>query len=161
MKKVFSSLIGLSFLLLVLMEDSCKAHKQFRSVRLDIHAQAFENFSDYGFFKNTDALFEPNKGVIPYKCVNRMFNDYSERESFIYLPATDSLRFDRVFECVQMVVMEDDNLDQKIDFCTELAIKLGIRMAVAGVLVRKIVDGLKANKTHAALKQESADFLSF
>lgn len=76
-------------------------------------------------------------------------------------PETDSLRFDRVFECVQMVVMEDDNLDQKIDFCTELAIKLGVRMAVAGILVKKIVDGLKANKTHAALKQESADFLSF
>jgi len=76
-------------------------------------------------------------------------------------PENDSLRFDRVFECVQMVVMEDDNVDQKIDFCTELAIKLGIRLAVAGVLVKKIVDGLKANKTHATLKQESADFLSF
>jgi len=76
-------------------------------------------------------------------------------------PETDSLRFDRVFECVQMVVMEDDNVDQKIDFCTELAIKLGVRMAVAGILVKKIVDGLKANKTHAELKQESADFLSF
>ena len=76
-------------------------------------------------------------------------------------PETDSLRFDRVFECVQMVVMEDDNVDQKIDFCTELAIKLGVRKAVAGILVKKIVDGLKANKTHAELKQESADFLSF
>jgi hypothetical protein len=76
-------------------------------------------------------------------------------------PETDSLRFDRVYECVQMLIMEDDNEDQKIDFCIELAIKLGIRMAVAGVLVRKIVDGLKSKKTNAVLKQECADFLSF
>jgi hypothetical protein len=71
------------------------------------------------------------------------------------------LRFDRVYECVQMVLMEGDHEDEKIDFCTELAIKLGIRMAVAGVLVKKIVDGIKSNKSHEVLKKESADFLSF
>lgn len=76
-------------------------------------------------------------------------------------PENDSLRFDRVYECVQMVLMEGDNEDEKIDFCTELAIKLGVRMAVAGVLVKKIVDGMKSGKSHEDLKKESADFLSF
>ena len=76
-------------------------------------------------------------------------------------PENDSLRFDRVYECIQMVLAEGDNEDEKIDFCTELAIKLGIRMAVAGVLVKKIVDGMKDNKSHEVLKKESADFLSF
>ena len=76
-------------------------------------------------------------------------------------PETDSLRFDRVFECVQMVLMEGDNEEQKIDFCTELAIKLGVRMAVAGVLVKKIAEGIKTEKTHEIIKSESADFLTF
>lgn len=76
-------------------------------------------------------------------------------------PETDSLRFDRVYECVQMVLMENDNEDQKIDFCTELAIKLGVRMAVAGILVKKIAEGIKSSKAHEVIKKESADFLTF
>jgi len=76
-------------------------------------------------------------------------------------PETDSLRFDRVYECVQMVLMEGDNEDQKIDFCTELAIKLGVRMAVAGILVKKIAEGIKSGKAHEVIKKESADFLTF
>ena len=76
-------------------------------------------------------------------------------------PENDSLRFDRVYECALMIQANDDDEDQKIDFCTELAIKLGIRMAVAGVLIKKIVDGVKANKTQEVIKKECADFLSY
>jgi hypothetical protein len=77
-------------------------------------------------------------------------------------PENDSLRFDRVFECVLMMhASDDDNNEQKIDFCIELAVKLGIRLAVAGVLVKKIDDGVKSGKDQATLKKECADFLSY
>ncbi|MBC7450318.1 MAG: hypothetical protein H7259_02400 [Cytophagales bacterium] len=75
-------------------------------------------------------------------------------------PDTDSLRFDRVYESIQMLLMEGDKEEEKIDFCTELAIKLGVRMAVAGVLVKKIVVGMKEEKSYADIKKESADFLN-
>jgi len=76
-------------------------------------------------------------------------------------PDNDSLRFDRVFESVQMMLTESDKEEEKIDFCIELSIKLGVRMAVAGVLVKKIVNGLKEGKSYTEIKKESSDFLVY
>jgi hypothetical protein len=77
------------------------------------------------------------------------------------VPDNDSLRFDRIYEALEMLLISGDNQDAKTDFCIELAIKLGIRMAVAGVLVNKIVAGMKAKKSKQEIKKESANFLSF
>ena len=75
------------------------------------------------------------------------------------MPDTDTLRFDRVYEAIEMVLVDNDNEDGKTDFCIELAIKLGVRMAVANVLVSKIISGMQAKKTQKTIKAECATFL--
>ena len=77
------------------------------------------------------------------------------------MPDNDSLRFDRVYEAIEMVLVNGDNEDEKTDFCIELAIKLGVRMAVAGVLVKKIIAGMQTKKTQQAIKAECANFLNY
>lgn len=77
------------------------------------------------------------------------------------VPDNDSARFDRLFEAVQMLLAEKENEEEKLDFCTELAIKLGVRMVVAAILVKKIYIGMQDGKTHKELKDECADFLTY
>lgn len=77
------------------------------------------------------------------------------------MPDNDSLRFDRVYEAIEMVLVDNDNEDEKTDFCIELAIKLGVRMAVANVLVKKIITGMTDKKTQKAIKAECASFLNY
>jgi len=77
------------------------------------------------------------------------------------MPETDSLRFDRVYEAIEMVLVNAENEDEKTDFCIELAIKLGVRMAVAGVLVKKIISGMQSKKTQKAIKADCANFLNY
>jgi hypothetical protein len=77
------------------------------------------------------------------------------------VPENDSDRFDRLYEAVMMMLTEPGNEEQKEDFCTELAIKLGIRMAVAAILVRKIAGGLHEAKLKEDIKTECADFLNY
>ncbi|MCU0415830.1 MAG: hypothetical protein MUE33_01480 [Cytophagaceae bacterium] len=77
------------------------------------------------------------------------------------VPDNDSLRFDRIYEAIQMLLAEKEKEEEKLDFCTELAIKLGIRMAVAAILVKKIHIGMQEGKSFKELKQECADFLNY
>jgi hypothetical protein len=77
------------------------------------------------------------------------------------MPESDTLRFDRVYEAIEMVLVDNIHEDEKTDFCIELAIKLGVRMAVANVLVKKIITGMQAKKTQKAIKEECSSFLSF
>jgi hypothetical protein len=85
----------------------------------------------------------------------------SEEPIKFKIPDTDSQRFDRVFEAIQMLLAEPEKVDEKLDFCTELAIKLGIRMAVAAILVKKIYLGLQEGKKYQELKDECGDFLTY
>ena len=55
-------------------------------------------------------------------------------------------------------VSEDDD---KMNVGIELAEKLGVRKAVAGVLVRKLLSGMKNEKTKEELKEACADFLNY
>jgi hypothetical protein len=85
----------------------------------------------------------------------------SEENIKFKMPDNDSLRFDRVYEAIEMVLVNGDNEDEKTDFCIELAIKLGVRMAVAGVLVKKIIAGMQTKKTQKAIKAECSNFLNY
>ena len=76
-------------------------------------------------------------------------------------PENDGLRFDRLYEAIEMMLTDAEHEEEKIDFCIELAIKLGVRMAVAGVLVKKIVAGMKDKVSRKDIKADCSNFLNY
>ncbi|CAA9252212.1 MAG: hypothetical protein AVDCRST_MAG95-1925 [uncultured Adhaeribacter sp.] len=74
-------------------------------------------------------------------------------------PATDSERFDQIYDLVEMMLADGIVDDNEMDFCIEMAAKLGFKKAIVGVLVRKISTGVKDGISREHIKQESQDFL--
>jgi uncharacterized tellurite resistance protein B-like protein len=60
-------------------------------------------------------------------------------------PDNDSERFEIIYDLIQMILADGKMDENELDFAIDLAIKLGFRPAISGVLVRKIaldiVDG--------------------
>ena len=73
---------------------SCKSYVGSTKVILDVDAKPAEKISDYCFFKEVKDFSKPNPGVIPYQRINSMFNDYSLRDNFFYIPGDKSFDVD-------------------------------------------------------------------
>lgn len=85
----------------------------------------------------------------------------SEEPIKFKVPKTDADRFDRVYDLVEMAVVDGtEDHENEIESCIEIAEKLGFRKAVVGVLVRKLAFGIINGKTKEELRKESSDFLS-
>jgi len=77
------------------------------------------------------------------------------------LPENDSERFDQIYDLVEMMLADGIVDDNEMEFCMEMAAKLGFRKAIVGVLVRKISIGVKDGLSREHIKSESQDFLNF
>lgn len=76
------------------------------------------------------------------------------------LPTNDSERFDQIYDLVEMMLADGIVDDNEMDFCVEMAIKLGFKEAIVGVLVRKISMGVKDGQSREDIKQDSQSFLN-
>jgi len=76
------------------------------------------------------------------------------------LPDNDSERFDQIYDLVEMMLADGIVDDNEMDFCIEMAAKLGFRKAIVGVLVRKISVGVKDGLSREHIKNESQSFLN-
>jgi uncharacterized membrane protein YebE (DUF533 family) len=76
------------------------------------------------------------------------------------LPENDSDRFDQIYDLVEMMLADGIIDDNEMDFCIEMAEKLGFRKAVVGVLVRKISMGVKDGLHREDIKQDAQAFLN-
>ncbi|GAA3930907.1 TerB family tellurite resistance protein [Hymenobacter algoricola] len=79
----------------------------------------------------------------------------------LVLPDNDSERFDQIFDLVDMMLADGVVDDNEMDFCIDMAEKLGFRKAIVGVLVRKISMGVKDGLPRQQIKDESQSFLNF
>ncbi|ALD20666.1 TerB family tellurite resistance protein [Hymenobacter sp. DG25A] len=77
------------------------------------------------------------------------------------VPDNDSERFDQIFDLVDMMLADGVVDDHEMDFCIDMATKLGFRKAIVGVLVRKISMGVKDGLPREQIKQESQAFLNY
>jgi len=77
------------------------------------------------------------------------------------VPENDSERFDQIYDLVEMMLADGIVDDNEMEFCMEMATKLGFRKAIVGVLVRKISIGVKDGLSREHIKSESKDFLNF
>ncbi|SNC60783.1 hypothetical protein SAMN06265337_0331 [Hymenobacter gelipurpurascens] len=77
------------------------------------------------------------------------------------LPDNDSERFDQIFDLVDMMLADGVVDDHEMDFCIDMAAKLGFRKAIVGVLVRKISLGVKDGLPREQIKEETQSFLNY
>lgn len=79
----------------------------------------------------------------------------------IQVPSNDADRFDQVFDLVQLMLADGSIDNEEMDFCIQIAQKLGFRKAIVGVLVRKISVSLVKGYDKSSIKEEAENFLTF
>lgn len=77
------------------------------------------------------------------------------------LPTNDSERFDQIYDLVEMMLADGIVDENEMDFCINMAVRLGFKKAVVGVLVRKISVGVKDGLTRDQIKQDAQAFLNY
>jgi len=76
------------------------------------------------------------------------------------LPASDYERFDQIYDLVQLMVSDGIVDDHELDFCVDMAERLGFRKAVVAVLVRKSSQGLTNGQNKDMIRKEAEAFLA-
>ncbi|MFT2007964.1 TerB family tellurite resistance protein [Pontibacter sp. 13R65] len=74
-------------------------------------------------------------------------------------PANDTERFDQIYDLVEMMLADGIIDEKEMEFCTNMALKLGFRKSIVGVLVRKISIGVKDGMPREMIRQEAQAFL--
>jgi uncharacterized membrane protein YebE (DUF533 family) len=96
-------------------------------------------------------------GLKPEEVKSLIANAHTSR---FHLPENDSERFDQIYDLVEMMLADGIVDDNEMEFCMEMAAKLGFRRAIVGVLVRKITTGVKDGLSRDHIKTESQSFLN-
>lgn len=77
------------------------------------------------------------------------------------LPTNDSERFDQIYDLVEMMLADGIVDENEMEFCVNMASRLGFKKAIVGVLVRKISMGVKDGFTREHIKQDAQSFLNY
>ncbi|ARS36102.1 TerB family tellurite resistance protein [Pontibacter actiniarum] len=85
----------------------------------------------------------------------------SVKASDSQLPTNDSERFDQIYDLVEMMLADGIVDENEMDFCINMAAKLGFKKSIVGVLVRKISVGVKDGLTRDNIKEEAQAFLNY
>lgn len=78
-----------------------------------------------------------------------------------HMPANDSERFDQIYDLVEMMLADGIVDENEMDFCINMASKLGFKKTIVGVLVRKISMGVKDGQARDVIKQDAQSFLNY
>ncbi|WP_187261972.1 tellurite resistance TerB family protein [Pontibacter beigongshangensis] len=73
-------------------------------------------------------------------------------------PANDTERFDQIYDLVEMMLADGIIDEKEMEFCTSMALKLGFRKSIVGVLVRKISIGVKDGMPREMIREEAQAF---
>ncbi|GGG57069.1 tellurite resistance TerB family protein [Hymenobacter glacieicola] len=77
----------------------------------------------------------------------------------LIIPDNDSERFDQIFDLVDMMLADGVVDDTEMDFCVDMAEKLGFRKDIVAVLVRKISQGVKDGFPRQQIKDDTLEQL--
>ncbi len=95
-------------------------------------------------------------GVSP----EEVFEMVDASDDFFYKkPENDEQRFDQLYDLVEMIRIDGEVSPKEVTYTTEIAEKMGIRKAVAWILVRSMVEGMAQGKSRKALKRRAAEYL--
>lgn len=74
-------------------------------------------------------------------------------------PENDASRFILLFDLVEMTLADKVMLDEEIDYCIDMAAKMGFRAAISGVLVRQIASDMLAGLTREQIMEKAKSYL--
>ncbi len=77
----------------------------------------------------------------------------------LVMPDNDTDRFDQIYDLVEMMLADGIIDDSEMDFCLELATKMGFRESVVGILIKKISNGVKDGLDREAIKEDILQLL--
>ena len=79
----------------------------------------------------------------------------------IVLPKDNDDKFFQIFDLVNLMLKDGEVNDAEMEFCMELANRLGFRKVIVGVLVAKIERGIKEGLTRKQIRKEADAFVSY
>jgi len=79
----------------------------------------------------------------------------------IEIPDNNAERYYQLFDIVQLMLADGIIHDSELDYCVEMAKKLGFRKAIVGVLVNKIARGVRDGVDREDIKKETEVFMTF
>lgn len=89
-----------------------------------------------------------------------VFEMVDASDDFFYKkPENDEQRFDQLYDLVEMMRIDGEVSSTEVTYTTEIAEKMGIRKAVAWILVQSLVDGMALDLSKDELKARAAEYL--
>jgi len=92
------------------------------------------------------------------KEVRSLLEDVSSKAP--QLPSTDAERFDQIYDLVEMILADGIVDESEMNFCIGMAVKLGFKKSIVGVLVRKITMGVKDGLSRDNIRREAQAFFN-
>ncbi len=77
------------------------------------------------------------------------------------LPTNDTERFDQIYDLVEMMLADGIVDESEMEFCINMAVRLGFKKSIVGVLVRKISIGVKDGLSREQIRQDAQAFLNY
>lgn len=79
----------------------------------------------------------------------------------IVLPKDNDERFYQIFDLVNLMLKDGEVNDAEIEFCMELANRLGFRKVIVGVLVSKMERGIRDGLSRKEIRRECEIFVNY
>lgn len=77
----------------------------------------------------------------------------------LIIPESMDDRFEMLYDMIDVMLADGIIDDQEMDFCIDLAEKLGVRSATCGVLVTKMTSGMQSGIKKEKLYKDATPFL--
>ena len=89
-----------------------------------------------------------------------VFEMVDSSDDFFYKkPENDEQRFDQLYDLVEMMRIDGEVSSKELTYTTDIAEKMGVRKAVAWILVQSLVDGMALELPKEELKAKAAEYL--
>ncbi len=79
----------------------------------------------------------------------------------IVIPEDPKERFHQIFDLCNLIMKDGHANDAEVDFCADLANRLGFKKVIVGVLVAKIQRGLDEGLTRKEIYKEAKPFINY
>ena len=79
----------------------------------------------------------------------------------VVIPEEKKERFDQIFDLCFMIMKDGEINDAEVDFCADLANRLGFKKVIVGVLIGKIQRGIDEGLSRKEIFKEAKPFINY
>ncbi len=92
--------------------------------------------------------------------ISDLIQNYKPYE-IIALPKDPNEKFDQLFDLICIMLADDEIEEEEIDFCVNIASKMGFHENVVGALVRRVSMGIEEGHDKETIRKEATAFLNY